>query len=108
MASIVDFIEENYEELLVFAVKLNGNWADGEDVLQTVAVKICAWKSSAISLKAVSSTTRAVLRLRVNSPGASVRLRGVGTMSYLGPAASGSARRKDNAMEMTLICTLAV
>lgn len=42
MAGIVDFIEENYEELLAFAVKLNGNWADGEDVLQTVAVKICA------------------------------------------------------------------
>jgi len=40
--SIMDFIEENYEVLLIFAVKLNGNWADGEDVLQTVAVKICA------------------------------------------------------------------
>ena len=40
--SIMDFIEENYEELLSFAIKLNGNWADGEDVLQTVATKICA------------------------------------------------------------------
>ena len=40
-ASIMDFIEENYEELLAFAVRLNGNWADGEDVLQTVAAKIC-------------------------------------------------------------------
>lgn len=40
--SIMNFIEENYKDLLVFAVKLNGNWADGEDVLQTVAAKICA------------------------------------------------------------------
>ena len=39
--SIMDFIEENYKDLLLFAVKLNGNWADGEDVLQTVAAKIC-------------------------------------------------------------------
>ena len=40
--SIMDFIEENYKDLLTFAVKLNGNWSDGEDVLQTVAAKICA------------------------------------------------------------------
>lgn len=40
--SIMDFIEENYEELLVFAIRICGNWADGEDVLQTVAAKICA------------------------------------------------------------------
>ena len=40
--SIMDFIEENYETLLAFAVRLNGNLADGEDVLQTVATKICA------------------------------------------------------------------
>ena len=39
--SIMDFIEENYKELLAFSVRLNGNWADGEDVLQTVAAKIC-------------------------------------------------------------------
>ena len=39
--SIMDFIEENYEALLTFAVKMNGNWTDGEDVLQTVAAKIC-------------------------------------------------------------------
>ena len=42
MASpIMTFIEENYRDLLAFAVKLNGNWADGEDVLQTVAMKLC-------------------------------------------------------------------
>ena len=40
--SIMDFIEENYKDLLTFAIKLSGNWADGEDVLQTVAAKICA------------------------------------------------------------------
>ena len=40
--SIMDFIEENYTDLLAFSVKLNGNWADGEDVLQSVAAKICA------------------------------------------------------------------
>lgn len=40
-SSIMDFIEENYEVLLRFAVRLTGNWTDGEDVLQTVAVKIC-------------------------------------------------------------------
>ncbi len=39
--SIIDFIEENYQELLQFCVRLNGNWADAEDVLQTVAAKIC-------------------------------------------------------------------
>jgi RNA polymerase sigma factor (sigma-70 family) len=48
MANVMDFIEENYENLLMLAIKLNGNWADGEDVLQTVAAKICAntdaWK----------------------------------------------------------------
>ncbi|MBQ5992066.1 MAG: sigma-70 family RNA polymerase sigma factor [Clostridia bacterium] len=43
--SIMDFIEENYEELLTFAVRINGNWADGEDVLQTVAAKICAMQN---------------------------------------------------------------
>ena len=41
MANIVDFIEENYDALLAFSVRLNGNWTDGEDVLQTVATKIC-------------------------------------------------------------------
>lgn len=40
--SIMDFFEENYEDLLTFAIRMNGNWADGEDVLQTVAAKICA------------------------------------------------------------------
>ncbi len=40
--SIMDFIEENYEALLTFAVRITGNWADGEDVLQTVAEKICS------------------------------------------------------------------
>lgn len=37
----MDFIEENYRELLKFAVRLTGNLADSEDVLQTVAVNIC-------------------------------------------------------------------
>ncbi|MBQ4423089.1 MAG: sigma-70 family RNA polymerase sigma factor [Clostridia bacterium] len=41
MANIVDFIEENYDALLAFSVRLNGNWTDGEDVLQTVAAKLC-------------------------------------------------------------------
>ncbi|MBQ1632040.1 MAG: sigma-70 family RNA polymerase sigma factor [Clostridia bacterium] len=40
--AIMDFIEENYKDLLTFAIRLNGNWTDGEDVLQTVAAKICA------------------------------------------------------------------
>lgn len=40
--AIMDFIEENYKDLLAFAVRLNGNRADGEDVLQTVAMRICA------------------------------------------------------------------
>ena len=40
-SSIMDFIEENYSYLLRFAVRMTGNWADGEDVLQTVAAKIC-------------------------------------------------------------------
>lgn len=40
--TIMDFIEENYQELLAFAVRMNGNWTDGEDVLQTVAARICA------------------------------------------------------------------
>ena len=40
--SIMDFIAENYMELLSFAVRMTGNRADGEDVLQTVAAKICA------------------------------------------------------------------
>ncbi len=40
-STIMDFIEENYQTLLVFAVRMTGNWADGEDVLQTVATKIC-------------------------------------------------------------------
>ena len=31
--AIMDFIEENYKDLLAFAVRLNGNRADGEDVL---------------------------------------------------------------------------
>jgi RNA polymerase sigma factor (sigma-70 family) len=39
--SIMNFIEENYHSLLWFAVRMTGNWADGEDVLQTVAAKIC-------------------------------------------------------------------
>jgi RNA polymerase sigma factor (sigma-70 family) len=39
--NIIRFLETNYEELLAFAVQLNGNWADGEDVLQTVAAKLC-------------------------------------------------------------------
>ena len=39
--SIMNFIEENYQSLLWFAVRMTGNWADGEDVLQTVATKIC-------------------------------------------------------------------
>ena len=39
--SIMNFIEENYQSLLWFAVRVTGNWADGEDVLQTVATKIC-------------------------------------------------------------------
>lgn len=39
--SIMNFIEENYQNLLWFAVRMTGNWADGEDVLQTVATKIC-------------------------------------------------------------------
>lgn len=39
--TIMDFIEDNYQDLLAFSVRLNGNWADGEDVLQTVAAKIC-------------------------------------------------------------------
>lgn len=40
--SIMGFIEENYEELLTFAVRMTGSWTDGEDVLQTVAATICA------------------------------------------------------------------
>ena len=40
-SSIMNFIEENYQSLLWFAVRMTGNWADGEDVLQTVATKIC-------------------------------------------------------------------
>ena len=40
-SSIMNFIEENYQSLLSFAVCMTGNWADGEDVLQTVATKIC-------------------------------------------------------------------
>ena len=40
-SSIMNFIEENYQGLLRFAVRMTGSWADGEDVLQTVAVKIC-------------------------------------------------------------------
>ena len=40
-SSIMNFIEENYQTLLWFAVRMAGNWADGEDVLQTVATKIC-------------------------------------------------------------------
>ncbi len=40
-SSIMNFIEENYQDLLWFAVRMTGNWADGEDVLQTVATKIC-------------------------------------------------------------------
>jgi RNA polymerase sigma factor (sigma-70 family) len=40
-STIMDFIEENYQSLLRFAVRMTGNWADGEDVLQTVATKIC-------------------------------------------------------------------
>ena len=40
-STIMDFIEENYQTLLVFAIRMTGNWADGEDVLQTVATKIC-------------------------------------------------------------------
>ena len=40
-SSIMNFIEENYQSLLWFAVRMTGNWADGEDVLQTVAAKIC-------------------------------------------------------------------
>ena len=40
-SSIMSFIEENYQRLLRFAVRMTGNWADGEDVLQTVATKIC-------------------------------------------------------------------
>lgn len=40
-SSIMNFIEENYQNLLLFAVRMTGNWADGEDVLQTVATKIC-------------------------------------------------------------------
>lgn len=39
--SIMDFIEENYKELLAFAVRLNGSLEDGEDVFQAVAAKIC-------------------------------------------------------------------
>lgn len=39
--TIMDFIEENYDDLLSFAIKINGNWADGEDVMQIVAEKIC-------------------------------------------------------------------
>lgn len=39
-SSIMNFIEENYQSLLWFAVQMTGNWADGEDVLQTVAAKI--------------------------------------------------------------------
>ena len=41
-SSIMNFIEENYQSLLWFAVRMTGNWADGEDVLQTVATKVCA------------------------------------------------------------------
>ena len=40
-SSIMNFIEENYQSLLWFAVRMTGNWADGEDILQTVAAKIC-------------------------------------------------------------------
>ena len=40
-SSIMNFIEENYQSFLWFAVRMTGNWADGEDVLQTVATKIC-------------------------------------------------------------------
>lgn len=40
-SSIMNFIEENYQSLLWLAVRMTGNWADGEDVLQTVAAKIC-------------------------------------------------------------------
>ena len=41
-SSVVKFIEENYHDLLCFAVRLMGNWADGEDVMQTVVTKICS------------------------------------------------------------------
>ena len=40
-SSIMNFIEENYRSLLLFAVRMTGNWEDGEDVLQTVAANIC-------------------------------------------------------------------
>jgi RNA polymerase sigma factor, sigma-70 family len=40
-SSIMNFIEENYQILLLFAVRMTGYWEDGEDVLQTVATKIC-------------------------------------------------------------------
>ncbi len=39
--SIMNFIEENYQSLLLFAVRMTGNWEDGEDALQEVAAKIC-------------------------------------------------------------------
>lgn len=37
----MDFIEDNYQDLLRFAVRMTGNLPDGEDVLQTVATNIC-------------------------------------------------------------------
>lgn len=37
----MDFIENNYQDLLRFAVRMAGNLPDGEDVMQSVAAKIC-------------------------------------------------------------------
>lgn len=41
MATIMDFIENNYHDLLKLAINMTGNQQDGEDVLHTVAMKIC-------------------------------------------------------------------